>query len=137
MVESKDPVLTPRLTALDERVLGALPEHGSLRLRALLAANPVLRSGDPREDVLGILRGLEAVGLASGRGGWWRRVAQAVDEGYDASAGSESIEGGARMFETPQAEGEPDEGELREEDVCLSDALDDREPDEELPGDES
>lgn len=40
-------------------------------------------------------------------------------------------------METPPTDRPDDEGELREEDVCLSDALDDREPDEELPGDDS
>jgi hypothetical protein len=72
-------VLTPRLTALDERVLAQLPQDGARRARDI--ARDVYRRGSLRcattqaemDELVGILRGLEHIGLVAQAGGWWRR----------------------------------------------------------------
>jgi hypothetical protein len=70
--------LAPSLTPLDERVLGALDHCPGKRLRAVTAyVNRRVSYGGTRvsdADVRLILRGLEHLGRASGRGGWWRRA---------------------------------------------------------------
>ncbi len=73
-------VLTPRLTALDERVLAALDPDVGVRLAKVAAR--VYRPGRHRapttgaelDELAGILRGLEHLGLVRQAGGWWRRV---------------------------------------------------------------
>lgn len=60
-----------------------------------------------------------------------------VHGGYDAGAVERASEREVEMATVPEPQdpkGE-DEGELREEDVCEGDALDDRVVEEELPGD--
>ncbi len=72
--------LLPRLTALDRRVLDALPaaDEGGKRARDTFTAPRVQRWGwdaaAAYEEHCAVLRGLEAVGLARCAGGWWRRV---------------------------------------------------------------
>lgn len=78
--------LEPRLTALDERVLAALPRAGTRGVRCVRIVDHVhpqsryegwagirAREMDMRE-IRGILRGLEHLGKATGRGGWWKRT---------------------------------------------------------------
>lgn len=94
-------VLLPRLTALDRRVLNRLPANdqpGKRLFDTFKAPDPgsclmhFHRYGagddegckwcayaldviaDAYEEHCEILRGLEAVGLAANRGGWWRRA---------------------------------------------------------------
>jgi hypothetical protein len=72
--------LVPRLTRLDERVLAALPSEPSepsvrvaaVHHRAVRDGVGAIRHDVTVADVRGILPGLEHLGLASGRGGWWR-----------------------------------------------------------------
>lgn len=64
------------LTPLDERVLAALPESGA-GVRATSLLWPVwLRSPGLNGvyEIREVLRGLEAIGLAVNRGGWWSRA---------------------------------------------------------------
>lgn len=72
--------LTPRLTALDERVLSMVPPTAAIRATHLAAL--VYRPGRSRApttdaemaELVGILRGLQHLGLLRcGRGGRWRR----------------------------------------------------------------
>lgn len=79
--------LEPRLTSLDERVLNALPRAGTSGVRCAVIVDRVypranrydgwmgvrVRESDMRE-IRGILRGLEHLGKATGRGGWWKRA---------------------------------------------------------------
>lgn len=81
--------LTPTLTGLDERVLGALLEHKWMRARDVAAyvhrRDEQAAYGTPErrrarqaaltEEVRSILRGLEHLGYVESRpGGWWRRA---------------------------------------------------------------
>lgn len=65
--------LTPRLTALDRRVLNAVPVGSGARRPAILAAavrgTTALRLKEAGE----ILNGMESLGLVENRNGWWRR----------------------------------------------------------------
>jgi hypothetical protein len=63
--------LVPRLTRLDERVLGHLQGAFGRGTRARWIAT---RERLELDEVRATLRGLEAVGLARQTGGWWRRV---------------------------------------------------------------
>lgn len=71
--------LTPELRPLDVRVLDAIPSEGASQ-RAEAVALAVCGKADapatPEQfcEVREILRGLERIGMASQRGGWWRRV---------------------------------------------------------------
>lgn len=71
--------LLPRLTALDRRVLDALPaadERGK-RARDTFKAPPRMQRwkiAAAYEEHCEVLRGLEAIGRAQRPGGWWRRV---------------------------------------------------------------
>jgi hypothetical protein len=81
-------VLEPRLTRLDERVLAALPRDRGMRARTVANAvhgrewhwgrwglestsGAAMRRSDMAE-VTRILRGLEHLGRAECRNGWWR-----------------------------------------------------------------
>jgi hypothetical protein len=93
--------LTPRLTRLDRRVLASLPGrdepgvrifdtftaprhwwcpyHGRMLARgAVRGCSTCVRALDAIADVYEehceVLRGLEAVGLATCHGGWWRQA---------------------------------------------------------------
>lgn len=87
--------LSPRLTALDRRVLDALPVcapgwrarsvYGVLRTR--------YRIRDSLEDIEGILRGFEHLGQARQRGGWWCLSSDAAAERV-AKLGHEDRDGG-------------------------------------------
>lgn len=59
--------LAPELTALDRRVLAMIDRPVGLRLREIAR-----RVRQPQDHVWQILRGLEHLRLATGRGGWWR-----------------------------------------------------------------
>jgi hypothetical protein len=77
--------LTPTLTRFDERVLAAVPQGKGARVGRIVA--DVLRGyrhhdhgsyvrwcGCPsRDDIVGVLRGLEHLGAIHQRSGWWRR----------------------------------------------------------------
>lgn len=70
---------TPTLTALDERVLGELaPDRRGVRAsaiaRELNRRRPAWSPYTAQDEVRGVLRGLEHLGLARQRGGWWRRA---------------------------------------------------------------
>lgn len=71
--------LTPKLTRVDQRVLDTLPTGGpGLRVsvvhgRAAKKDKWTGRYDITLGDVLAILRGLEAIGLAEQRAGWWRQ----------------------------------------------------------------
>lgn len=67
--------LAPTLTNLDRRVLGALPEGGRGWRLARIHGIAAKRSPVSLTDVRLVLRGLEALGLAENRCGWWRRAA--------------------------------------------------------------
>jgi len=77
--------LMPSLTPLDERVARVLTERGQ-RLQTVAEAvhrrtghgvwghGRYLPSDAQVAEVRGILRGLEHLGKATGRGGWWRAL---------------------------------------------------------------
>lgn len=68
--------LTPKLRPLDEKILAVLGDRG-MRAEAVAAAVLGMRQRPSPEDVRTVrevLRGLECVGRAEQRGGWWRRI---------------------------------------------------------------
>lgn len=73
--------LSPQLTKFDERVLAAIPEGKGARTRKIVdeVHDHYERhtwqswSIPTREDIVGVLRGLEHLGLARHANGWWRR----------------------------------------------------------------
>ena len=63
-------VLEPRLTRLDERVLGLVPSRPpGARARRIAA-----RLREYPRDVRLVLRGFEHLGRVENRHGWWRRT---------------------------------------------------------------
>lgn len=62
--------MAPQLTLLDRRVLAMIDRPKGLR-----ECEITRRVRQPRDDVRLILRGLEHLGLAEQRGGWWRSAA--------------------------------------------------------------
>lgn len=62
--------LRPALTALDVRVLHAVPRHRGVRIAQVVKATGGRETAD---TVRSILRGLERTGYVTGAGGWWRR----------------------------------------------------------------
>lgn len=61
---------TLRLTSLDKRVLGELRSDRGVRARRIAIRLAGATTG--YDEVRGILRGLEHLGYATGKGGWWR-----------------------------------------------------------------
>lgn len=70
--------LAPTLTPLDERVVALLPSRDDPGVRARAIRQQIRRriGGQMVTDaeVRAILRGLEHLGRATGRGGWWRAL---------------------------------------------------------------
>lgn len=67
---------SPKLTALDQAVLAAVPEDGRGRRATVVRCTMRVPSGQVRPDAkttTEILRGLEAIRLVRESGGWWRR----------------------------------------------------------------
>lgn len=80
----RDGALEPRLTSLDARVLGLLPDAPGEReqdLYARLRRHSLRYGGEhvSERDLRLILRGFEHLGKAENRGGWWRRASQRAD----------------------------------------------------------
>jgi len=76
-VTDPGPFGTGALSTLDRDVIAAISHPrrfrdvaGMVNARRRLYARPEV----PEADVRGVLRGLEHLGKASGRGGWWRAL---------------------------------------------------------------
>lgn len=70
----KRPVLTPQLTPLDRRILGELDDRTGQRPRRIASRASTPKTPVSPSQVREILRGLEQIGVAHTKGGWWRKT---------------------------------------------------------------